>query len=143
MFSHPLTRVPPIEQLRPCREIATRDFIMYEFHNSGNSDMPNPDSSRSSDTCPRDERLGSHREIADRNFLLHHFFTLENSDIPICDFRPIPDTCPACWTAQILSGFSTNFFFLISRPRKRRFPNAPTPMALITATCPPQWTVQI
>jgi hypothetical protein len=80
--SDPLTRVPPIERLRPCREIADRDFIVQEFHDSGNSDMPNPDSSGSSDTRPQRERLGSRREIADRDFLLHNFFTLENSDAP-------------------------------------------------------------
>jgi hypothetical protein len=51
--SDPLTRVPPIERLRPCREIADRDFIVQEFHDSGNSDMPNPDSSGSSDTRPQ------------------------------------------------------------------------------------------
>jgi hypothetical protein len=58
---NPWTRVPQIGRLRPCREIADRDSIVQEFHDSGNSDMPNPDSSGSSDTRPRNERLRSHR----------------------------------------------------------------------------------
>jgi hypothetical protein len=80
--SDPLTHIPPIERLRPCWEIADRDFIVQEFHDSGNFDMPNPDSSGSSDTRPQRERLGSRREIVDHDFLLHNFFTLENSDAP-------------------------------------------------------------
>jgi hypothetical protein len=57
---NPWTRVPQIGLLRPCREIVDRDSIVQDFHDSRNSDMPNSDSSGSSDTRPRNEQLRSH-----------------------------------------------------------------------------------